>query len=63
MAKMAAVLSGFQLHWLGAALCAATVCRVFSDSQIFLRVRGYGDFYGSSADHSIEHWLFLRAPL
>ena len=26
---MAAVLSGFQLHWLGAALFVATVCRGF----------------------------------
>ncbi len=32
---MAAVLSGFQLHWLGTALFVATVCRGFSGSQIF----------------------------
>ena len=60
---LAAVLSGFQLHWLGVALCAATVCRVFSDSQIFLRVRGYGDFSCSSSDNSIEHWLLFRVSL
>lgn len=41
---MAAVLSGFQLHWLGATLFVATVCRGVSGSQIFHRFRGYGDF-------------------
>ena len=61
--QMAAVLSGFQLHWLGAALFAATVCRGLSGSQIFHRFRSYGAFSCSSSDNSIEHWLLLRAPL
>lgn len=61
--QMAAVLSGFQLHWLGAALFVATVCRGFSGSQIFHRFRGYGDFSFSSADNSIEHWLLFCMPL
>ena len=61
--QMAAVLSGFQLHWLGAALFGATVCRGFSGSQIFHRFRGSGDFSCSSADNSIEHWLLFCTPL
>ena len=59
----AAVLSGFQLHWLGTALFVATVCRGFSGSQIFHRFRGSGDFSCSSADNSIEHWLLFCTPL
>ena len=54
---------GFQLHWLGAALFGATVCRGFSGSQIFHRFRGSGDFSCSSADNSIEHWLLFCTPL
>ena len=46
---MAAVLSGFQLHWLGAALCAAAVCRLFPISKQFLRFGSDGNFHCSSA--------------
>ena len=41
---MAAVLSGSQLHWVGAALCAANVCWLFPISKQFLRFGSDGKF-------------------
>ena len=50
---MAAVLSGFQLHWLGTALFVATVCRGFLVLKYFT---------GSEA-MAISLFLLLTIPL
>ena len=61
--QMAAVLSGFQLHRLGTALCPPDAGRVFVGRGSFLRCSGHGGRPGDAAGSSVERGLFCSAPL
>ena len=61
--QMASVLSGFQLHRVGAALCPPDAGRVFVGRGSFLRCSGHGGRPGDAAGSSVERGLFCSAPL